>query len=87
MNLDLYLAQIGEGNLTELCRQCLPWIGEIQGADVPGRLEPGTGEVNWPGVARALVAMGYAGPITQEAYASGTPEAALGAFRRAFTVT
>lgn len=29
MNLDLYHAQIGEGNLIELCRQCLPLIGEI----------------------------------------------------------
>ena len=37
LNLDLYHAQIGEGNLIELCRRCLPWIGEIQVADVPGR--------------------------------------------------
>ena len=41
--LDLYHAQIGEGNLVELCRRALPWIGEIQVADVPGRCEPGTG--------------------------------------------
>jgi hypothetical protein len=30
-------AQIGEGNLIELCRRALPFIGEIQVADVPGR--------------------------------------------------
>src|SRR5882724_11730800 len=54
LNLDLYHAQIGAGNLIELCRKCLPWIGEVQVADVPGRFEPGTGEVNWPGIARAL---------------------------------
>lgn len=86
MNLDLYHAQIGEGNLIELCRRALPWIGEIQVADVPGRCEPGTGEVNWPGIAKALKTMGYAGPITMEAYASGDPETALAAFRQAFTV-
>lgn len=86
LNLDLYHAQIGEGNLIELCRKCLPWIGEIQVADVPGRFEPGTGEVNWNGVAKALKAMGYTGPVGMEAFASGDPEAALEAFRNAFTV-
>jgi len=86
LNLDLYHAQIGEGNLIELCRKCLPWIGEIQVADVPGRCEPGTGEVNWRGIALALKAMGYAGPVGMEAFASGDPELALTAFRAAFTV-
>jgi hydroxypyruvate isomerase len=86
LNLDLYHAQIGEGNLIELTRRCLRWIGEVQVADVPGRMEPGTGEVNWPGIARALHAMGYSGPVGMEAFASGDPEAALDAFRNAFTV-
>ncbi|NNM56779.1 MAG: TIM barrel protein [Acidocella sp.] len=86
LNLDLYHAQIGEGNLIELCRRALPWVGEIQVADVPGRMEPGTGEVNWRGVALALKAMGYTGPVGMEAFASGDPEAALAAFRAAFTV-
>ncbi|MEQ1956610.1 TIM barrel protein [Mesorhizobium yinganensis] len=86
LNLDLYHAQIGEGNLIELCRACLPWIGEVQVADVPGRMEPGTGEVNWHGVAKALKAMGYAGPVGMEAFASGDPELAVLAFRDAFTV-
>ena len=35
MNLDLYHAQIGEGNLIELLRESAPWIGEVQVADVP----------------------------------------------------
>ena len=83
--LDLYHAQIGEGNLIELCRRALPWIGEIQVADVPGRCEPGTGEVNYPAVARALVDMGYRGPVGLEAFASGDSELALQRFRDAFT--
>lgn len=86
LNLDLYHAQIGEGNLIELCRACLPWIGEIQVADVPGRCEPGSGEINYPNIARALAAMGYEGPVGMEAFASGDPEAALDAFRQAFTL-
>ncbi len=86
LNLDLYHAQIGEGNLIELCQACLPWIGEIQVADVPGRCEPGTGEIHYNGVAKALVAMGYSGPVGMEAFAHDNAEDALDAFRSAFTV-
>lgn len=86
LNLDLYHAQIGEGNLIELCRQCLPWIGEVQVADVPGRMEPGTGEIHYAGIARALYDMGYRGPVGMEAFASGNPELALQAFKAAFTL-
>ncbi len=86
LNLDLYHAQIGEGNLIELCRRALPWVGEIQVADVPGRCEPGTGEINYAGVARALDAMGYRGPVALESWAKGDAETALEAFRAAFSV-
>jgi hydroxypyruvate isomerase len=84
--LDLYHAQIGEGNLIELCRRALPWIGEIQVADVPGRCEPGTGEINYPAVARVLADLGYTGTVGLEAWASGDDTAALKAFRDAFTI-
>ena len=84
--LDLYHAQIGEGNLIELCRRALPWIGEIQVADVPGRCEPGTGEINYPAIARALADMGFTGTIGLEGWASGESTAALRAFRSAFTI-
>ncbi len=77
---------MGEGDLIGWCRRCLPWIGEVQVADVPGRCEPGTGEVNWPAVARALNEMGYRGPVGMEAYAAGDSEAALEAFRQAFMI-
>lgn len=82
--LDLYHAQIGEGNLIELLRAALPHIGEVQVADVPGRCEPGTGEINYSAVARALVGMGYQGTVGLEAYASGDSADALEAFRSAF---
>ena len=86
LNLDLYHAQIGEGNLIALCEKCLPWIGEIQIADVPGRMEPGTGEINYPGIAAALHKMGYTGTIGLEGWPSGDDELALRRFRQAFTV-
>lgn len=84
--LDLYHAQIGEGNLIELVRRAAPFIGEIQVADVPGRCEPGTGEINYPAVAKALHAIGYRGTIGLEAWASGDDELALDRFRAAFTL-
>lgn len=84
--LDLYHAQIGEGNLIELVRRCRPAIGEVQVADVPGRCEPGTGEINYPAIARALAEMGYEGTIGLEAFASGGSELALERFRTAFTL-
>lgn len=86
INLDLYHVQIGEGDLIRWCQACLPWIGEVQVADNPGRCEPGTGEINYAGVARALHQMGYRGPVGMEAFAANTPETALAAFRAAFTV-
>jgi hydroxypyruvate isomerase len=85
MMLDLYHAQIGEGNLIALVRRAGAAIGEIQVADVPGRCEPGTGEVNYPAIAAALRESGYTGTIGLEAWASGDPEPALAAFRTAFS--
>ena len=86
INLDLYHTQIGEGDLVRWCEKCLPWIGEVQVADNPGRFEPGTGEINYRGVALALKKMGYRGAVALESFAIGEPEAALEAFRAAFTV-
>ncbi|EPX83198.1 Hydroxypyruvate isomerase [Rubellimicrobium thermophilum DSM 16684] len=86
INLDLYHTQIGEGDLIRWCRACLPWIGEVQVADNPGRCEPGTGEINYRGIALTLTEMGYEGPVGLEAFARGDPETALETFRCTFTV-
>ena len=83
--LDLYHAQIGEGNLIELLRRAAPYIGEIQVADVPGRCEPGTGEINYPAIAAALAELGYAGVVGMEAFAAGNDELALDRFQCAFS--
>ncbi|HYO00851.1 MAG TPA: TIM barrel protein [Mycobacterium sp.] len=86
MMLDLYHAQIGEGNLIELVRRCGNAIGEIQVTDVPGRCQPGTGEIYYPAVAKALGDMGYRGNVGLEGYAAGDDVDALEAFRAAFTI-
>jgi hydroxypyruvate isomerase len=85
MNLDLYHAQIGEGNLIQLVERALPYIGEIQVADVPGRHEPGTGEIHYPAIAAALRRLDYHGVIGLEGWASSEPEQALHRFRSAFS--
>jgi len=84
MMLDLYHAQIGEGNLIELLRRADSLIGEVQVADVPGRCEPGTGEINYSAIAVALKEMGYRGTVGLEAYASGEDEVALERFSSVF---
>jgi hydroxypyruvate isomerase len=86
MNLDLYHAQIGEGNLIQLIRDSVDFVGEVQVADVPGRCEPGTGEIAYPAVARALAEAGYDGVVGLEGWASGDDEVALERFRSAFTL-
>ena len=84
LNLDLYHAQIGEGNLVELVREALPHVGEIQVADVPGRCEPGTGEIHYPAIAAALHDIGYTGVIGLEGWANHDADAALDAFEAIF---
>ncbi|GAA1485961.1 TIM barrel protein [Brachybacterium fresconis] len=85
MNLDLYHAQIGDGNLIETCRECLPWVGEIQVADVPGRCEPGTGEISYRAIALALAEAGYTGTVALEASPATTPGAAVTTFVDTFS--
>jgi hydroxypyruvate isomerase len=75
-----------EGDLIRWCQKCLPWIGEVRVADSPGRCEPGSGKINFAGVAKALPDKRYRGPVGMKAFAAGDPETALTAFRAAFTV-
>ena len=76
----------GPADLVDLCGRALPYIGEIQVADVPGRCEPGTGEIHYPRVARALDELGYTGVVAMEAFASADSDLALRRFREAFSI-
>ena len=61
VQMDLYHAQIVEGNLSVKLRQWLPQIGHIQIAGVPGRHEPDVGEIHYPFLFALLDELGYAG--------------------------
>ena len=63
---DIYHQQISEGNLINNIRTHLPYIGYFQVGDVPGRKEPGTGEVNWKNVFKAIYDTGYRGILGME---------------------
>ena len=47
---DIYHQQITEGNLIPNIERCWDEIGYFQSGDNPGRLEPGTGEINYRNV-------------------------------------
>jgi hydroxypyruvate isomerase len=51
---------------------------------VPGRCEPGTGEINYAAIAKALRDIDFAGTVGLEAWASGDSQTALESFRNAF---
>lgn len=63
---DMYHQQISEGNLIGHLRKHFDWIGYFQIGDVPGRKEPGTGEVNWKNVFKAIHEKGYKGILGME---------------------
>ncbi|MCL2099110.1 MAG: TIM barrel protein [Oscillospiraceae bacterium] len=56
---DIYHQQISEGNLIPTIRKYFDLIGHFHVADVPGRHEPGTGEINYANVFRAISDLGY----------------------------
>jgi hydroxypyruvate isomerase len=68
---DLYHEQRGLGNLIEKLEKNIDEVGLIHVADVPGRHEPGTGEVNYGNVYRALARLKYKGVIAMEFYPTG----------------
>ena len=61
LQYDLFHMQIMEGDLAGTLERLLPRIGHIQLADVPGRHEPGSGEINFDFLLRHLDALGYSG--------------------------
>jgi hydroxypyruvate isomerase len=78
---DLYHEQIAEGNLIEKIQKNLPYIAVIHIADVPGRHEPGTGEINFVNIYRKLIELRYDGTVAMEFKPTGDPTAMLRAAR------
>lgn len=82
---DIYHVQIEEGNVIQSIRDYHRYIGYVHVADVPGRHEPGTGEINYPQIASALREVGYAGVIGMEAFPQADDYQAMERFRELFT--
>lgn len=68
---DLYHEQRGCGNLIEKLDNNIAEVGLIHVADVPGRHEPGTGEVNYNNIYKKLVKLNYKNIIAMEFYPTG----------------
>lgn len=78
---DLFHEQIAEGNLIEKLTRHIDVIGLIHVADVPGRHEPGTGEINYANIYRKLAELKYRRMVAMEFRPSGEPVEALRAAR------
>jgi hydroxypyruvate isomerase len=74
---DMYHEQIAEGNLIEKLDKHIDVIGLIHVADVPGRHQPGTGEINYRNVFRKLAQLNYRRNVAMEFYPTGDPVATL----------
>jgi len=63
LQFDIYHCQTAQGDVMRRLEKLLPFIDHMQLADVPGRHEPGTGEIGWEYVFRRIDELGYAGWI------------------------
>ncbi len=68
---DLYHEQRSQGNLIEKLEQNIDQVGLIHVADVPRRHQPGTGEMNFGNLYRALGRLQYRGVVAMEFYPTG----------------
>ena len=66
MLFDIYHHQIMEGNVIADITKNISKIAHFHVADVPGRHEPGSGEINYANVFRAIAASGYQGFVGLE---------------------
>ena len=68
---DVYHEQRQNGNLIEKFEANIAQVGLIHIADVPGRHEPGTGEINYINIYRKLAQLNYKGTVAMEFYPVG----------------
>ena len=78
---DFYHEQITAGNLIRKLEKSIRHLGLVHIADVPGRHEPGTGEINYQNIFRKLAELNYTGVAAMEFHPSGDPVMQLRAAR------
>lgn len=74
---DVYHQQVTEGNVIQTITENIDRIGHFHVADVPGRHEPGTGELNYETIIEAIDATEYDGYVGCEFSPVGDPDEAL----------
>jgi len=72
---DIYHMQRNEGNVITTIDRCYDEIGYFQIGDVPGRKEPGTGEINYKNIFKYLHSKNYTGVLGMEHGNSGNGKA------------
>jgi hydroxypyruvate isomerase len=70
---DFYHEQRAAGNLIEKLEKNIDWVGLAHIADVPGRREPGTGEIDYRNIYRKLAELNYKEFVAMEYYPTGDP--------------
>jgi hydroxypyruvate isomerase len=78
---DFFHEQISEGNLIEKLEKNIQHVGIVHIADVPGRHEPGTGEINFANIFRKLQELNYRGTVAMEFLPTSDPVGKLRAAR------
>jgi hydroxypyruvate isomerase len=74
---DIYHEQMVEGNLIEKLDKHIDVIGLIHVADVPGRHQPGTGEINYVNIYRKLAQLNFRHNVAMEFVPTGDQLSAL----------
>ncbi len=74
---DFYHEQRAAGDLIDKLEGNIEWLGLVHIADVPGRHQPGTGEIDYANIFRKLAELKYDRYIAMELFPAGDPVAAL----------
>jgi hydroxypyruvate isomerase len=74
---DIYHEQMGFGDLIDKLDKHIDVIGLVHIADVPGRREPGTGEINYVNIYKKLAQLNYRYNVAMEFRPTGDPVATL----------
>ena len=77
LQYDVYHMQLMEGNIMNNIKKHIDIIGHFQIADVPGRLEPGKGEIGYSNIFNFIDDLGYEGFIGAEYKPEKTTEEGL----------
>jgi len=74
---DIYHEQVMRGNVIRTLTEAAPLVSVFHVADNPGRNDPGTGEINFANVYKAIQKTGYTGYIGMEYHPLADPLASF----------